>query len=615
MPSSCSSRTRCAVPGSTLRWIQTKARLRFCSCASTLVPLGRRRARGRARAPARCAGASTTSCGTAYRLSASTETASGRAGAVEDRAAPRVDVDRALALARALLLEELAAQHLQVHQPDADHERPQRDREREQHQPQPRAALARRAAFREARGRPERQSVTCLRAVPPPRRRRGPRGARRSCRRPSASRPRPPPSARAPGPGARARGSRSARRGAGSRARPSRAAACGSPRSGARFSRSSSSPACRSRRICEARPGVEHRARPRARSRAAISSSRSRPRARVDLAHDLRVVDRLAERTTLVSLTRPPRARARAAARCASAGCSRVSRSLGRSGFLVRIRKPRASSARNACLTSRSSRRVEGDHRQPPRRPQAAARCARRAGSSPSSSRLTRMRSAWNVRVAGSKPGRRRVGSGAAHDRGELAGGLRSAPSRAPRTIARAMRREQRLLAELVDQRRRARSSRIRFTSIGRGLAARVRSMRMSSGPSASEAEAALRRRRAAATRRRGRAGSRRQRVAREPLRDLAVVGVLEPHAVAERARGARARARAPRCRGRRRRRRPSGADAREDGLAWPPRPTVPSTYSPPGLTASSSSVSASRTGTWPASDPDTPRAACRRRR
>src|SRR4030042_648414 len=51
-------------------------------------------------------------------------------------------------------------------------------------------------------------------------------------------------------------------------------------------------------------------------------------------------------------------------------------------------------------------------------------------------------------------------------------------------------------------------------------------------------------------------------------------------------------------------RRRPSGALARSTAAAWPPRPTVPSTYVPPGLTARSSSASARRTGTWPASDP-----------
>src|SRR5512144_571056 len=50
--------------------------------------------------------------------------------------------------------------------------------------------------------------------------------------------------------------------------------------------------------------------------------------------------------------------------------------------------------------------------------------------------------------------------------------------------------------------------------------------------------------------------------------------------------------------------RRPSGALARRMAAAWPPRPTVPSTHSPPGLTASSSSVSARRTLVWPASDP-----------
>src|SRR5574341_34505 len=49
--------------------------------------------------------------------------------------------------------------------------------------------------------------------------------------------------------------------------------------------------------------------------------------------------------------------------------------------------------------------------------------------------------------------------------------------------------------------------------------------------------------------------------------------------------------------------RRPSGAVARSTASAWPPVPRVPSTHSPPGLTASSSSVSSSRTGTWPASD------------
>ncbi len=67
----------------------------------------------------------------------------GPARAVEDGAAAGVEVEGALALPRALLLEELAPEHLHVHEADADHERPERDREREQHQPQARLPLAR----------------------------------------------------------------------------------------------------------------------------------------------------------------------------------------------------------------------------------------------------------------------------------------------------------------------------------------------------------------------------------------------------------------------------------------------------------------------------------------
>src|SRR5947209_11192650 len=45
---------------------------------------------------------------------------------------------------------------------------------------------------------------------------------------------------------------------------------------------------------------------------------------------------------------------------------------------------------------------------------------------------------------------------------------------------------------------------------------------------------------------------------------------------------------------------RPPGALRRSTSSACPPRPTVPSTQRPPGLTASSSRASASRTGSWP---------------
>src|SRR5207245_1640574 len=53
--------------------------------------------------------------------------------------------------------------------------------------------------------------------------------------------------------------------------------------------------------------------------------------------------------------------------------------------------------------------------------------------------------------------------------------------------------------------------------------------------------------------------------------------------------------------------RRPSGALRSRIASAWPPRPTVPSTQNPPGLTASSSRVSASKTGlcSSPTSDPE----------
>src|SRR5882672_7509504 len=83
-------------------------------------------------------------------------------------------------------------------------------------------------------------------------------------------------------------------------------------------------------------------------------------------------------------------------------GLRAISASVGTTGRLVRIfRPPSACSARNVCFTIRSSSEwnVMTDSRPPADRFRAADA---RNVSSPSSSRLTQMRMAWNVRVAGS---------------------------------------------------------------------------------------------------------------------------------------------------------------------------------------------------------------------
>ena len=138
----------------------------------------------------------------------------------------------------------------------------------------------------------------------------------------------------------------------------------------------------------------------------------------------------------------------------------------------------------------------------------------------------------------------------------------------------------------------------MRFTSVGGACTPSARSMRMSSGPSrwklkprsasssCSELDAEVEQDR------------RPRRSPAEALGDLAVVGVLEPHAVAEGRERARARARAPPRRGRSR---AGGRRARCARRIAPRRgrrgPRCRRRSSPPGLTPSSSSVSASRTG------------------
>ena len=94
-------------------------------------------------------------------------------------------------------------------------------------------------------------------------------------------------------------------------------------------------------------------------------------------------------------------------------------------------------------LTAPVLERMEADHAQTPARRRAARRACGNAASSDSSSSLTRMRSAWNVRVAGCLPGSR-VGT-ARGDQRRRAGRVRSiGASRPRRTIARAMRRAKR---------------------------------------------------------------------------------------------------------------------------------------------------------------------------
>jgi hypothetical protein len=141
-----------------LRWIQTKALLRCCSLPSSSRLSAASSERARASA---WTGARRVDHVLRHRVEALGVDRDRERPAERSRIGPaaRVDVERALALARALLLEELAAQHLQVHQPDEDHERPQRHRQREQHEPQPRAPLARLARLRVARGRHQRQAL------------------------------------------------------------------------------------------------------------------------------------------------------------------------------------------------------------------------------------------------------------------------------------------------------------------------------------------------------------------------------------------------------------------------------------------------------------------------
>src|SRR6185295_6690347 len=78
--------------------------------------------------------------------------------------------------------------------------------------------------------------------------------------------------------------------------------------------------------------------------------------------------------------------------------------------------------------------------------------------------------------------------------------------------------------------------------------------------------------------------------------------GISRKSACSKRTRSPNSRRRVPDCASAagslsKARRRPSGALRRRISAACPPRPTVPSTYSPPGLTASSSMHSARRTG------------------
>ena len=156
----------------------------------------------------------------------------GLAVAVEDGAAARVEVDRALALARGLALEGRAAQHLELdqahqhdHRPQADARAPPasgagaRSRSRGGGRRRPGASSGR-SALRSARASSRRSGSRRLRHLRALGRRR--RGLSTTTSRSGAAWTGP------------ARGRRSPPRAAGSRAWPSPGAACGSPRSGAR---------------------------------------------------------------------------------------------------------------------------------------------------------------------------------------------------------------------------------------------------------------------------------------------------------------------------------------------------------------------------------------------
>ena len=75
--------------------------------------------------------------------------------AIDERPAPRIEHDRALALARRQALEGGAAQHLELHQPRQHDHAPERDGQPQQHQAQARLALVRRG--RPAPGRDQRR--------------------------------------------------------------------------------------------------------------------------------------------------------------------------------------------------------------------------------------------------------------------------------------------------------------------------------------------------------------------------------------------------------------------------------------------------------------------------
>ncbi len=136
-------------------------------------------------------------------------------------------------------------------------------------------------------------------------------------------------------------------------------------------------------------------------------------------------------------------------------GFRSISSSPGSIGLPVSTRDqpphPR-SSARSVCFTMRSSSEWKLiTASRPPACSRAAARP--RNSSSPSSSPLTQMRSAWKVRVAGSIRCQPRAAGGAPHDRRQLAGRLdrragcarrrsrgRSAATCAPRRTGRSRR-------------------------------------------------------------------------------------------------------------------------------------------------------------------------------
>ena len=164
------------------------------------------------------------------------------------------------------------------------------------------------------------------------------------------------------------------------------------------------------------------------------------------------------------------------------AGCDRARRHRHVTGFFVNTCKPVAAcaSAAHRVLHDAILERVERDHREPPALPASrdAASCTKR--SSPSSSPFTQIRSAWNVRVAGSIRCQPRVGTA-----------RRTSDASSPVVVIGRRGHERSRDAPACSALRRTGRSRRRAPAptraihqIGRRRAAPTRSIRMSSGSS-----------------------------------------------------------------------------------------------------------------------------------